>query len=293
MRNIPPALAAELASGATTLCRCWKAIRRDGRTFGFTDHDRDLAFSATTYRAATGLDATEAESVLGFAIGGGGEILGALQAEAVADSDIDAGLWDGATVETWLVDWRDVSRALLLDVGQIGEIRRAGAAFAAELRSLAHLLDQPRGRRYEGLCSAALGDQRCGVDLAASGRIVSTVVAAVADPTSFVVAGLPDFADGAFTGGTAAVGGATLPILGHTRSGAQEAIALWSAPPRALAAGDAVVLTVGCDKRFATCRDRFANALNFRGFPHMPGNDFVMTYARQGEAGQDGGAIAP
>ncbi|MDX5493645.1 MAG: phage BR0599 family protein, partial [Alphaproteobacteria bacterium] len=33
------------------------------------------------------------------------------------------------------------------------------------------------------------------------------------------------------------------------------------------------------DKQFTTCRDRFANAVNFRGFPHMPGNDFVMASA--------------
>lgn len=32
-----------------------------------------------------------------------------------------------------------------------------------------------------------------------------------------------------------------------------------------------------CDKRFATCRDVFANSENFRGFPHMPGNDAVIS----------------
>lgn len=37
------------------------------------------------------------------------------------------------------------------------------------------------------------------------------------------------------------------------------------------AVGDAYELTVGCDKRLATCRDKFANVVNFRGFPHMPG----------------------
>ena len=42
MRTIPPNLAAHLTDGATTLCHCWKLIRRDGTTFGFTDHDRDL-----------------------------------------------------------------------------------------------------------------------------------------------------------------------------------------------------------------------------------------------------------
>ena len=40
---------------------------------------------------------------------------------------------------------------------------------------------------------------------------------------------------------------------------------------------------IGCDKRLATCRARFANAVNYRGFPHMPGNDFVTYYPVPGE----------
>jgi len=31
-----------------------------------------------------------------------------------------------------------------------------------------------------------------------------------------------------------------------------------------------------CDQHFRTCRDVFQNTENFRGFPHMPGNDFVL-----------------
>ena len=34
---------------------------------------------------------------------------------------------------------------------------------------------------------------------------------------------------------------------------------------------------------FATCRAKFANAVNFRGFPHMPGNDYILAVARPGE----------
>jgi uncharacterized phage protein (TIGR02218 family) len=291
MRDIPAGLATELASGATTLCRCWRAVRRDGSSFGFTDHDRDLAFDGATFLASSGLEASEAESLLGLAVGGG-EIAGALQAEAIRDADIDAGLWDGASVETWLVDWRDVSRRMLLDAGSIGEIRRQGGAFTAEVRSLAHVLDQERGRRYGAACDAELGDARCGVDLALPGRRLATMITAVVDPASFTVPGPSGLDAGDFSGGIAAfAGGGITPIMSHTRAGAFDSIALWSPPPQPLAAGASVTLTVGCDKRFATCRDRFANAPNFRGFPHIPGNDFVAGYARQGEPGLDGGAL--
>jgi uncharacterized phage protein (TIGR02218 family) len=43
-------------------------------------------------------------------------------------------------------------------------------------------------------------------------------------------------------------------------------------------AGVRVRLTEGCDKRFETCRVRFANSVNFRGEPHLPGNDLLTRY---------------
>jgi uncharacterized phage protein (TIGR02218 family) len=42
--------------------------------------------------------------------------------------------------------------------------------------------------------------------------------------------------------------------------------------------GDLVEIIEGCDKRFATCRERFGNALNFRGEPHLPGVDLLTRY---------------
>ena len=40
---------------------------------------------------------------------------------------------------------------------------------------------------------------------------------------------------------------------------------------------------LGCDKRFGTCGTRFANTLNFRGFPTIPGDDYLTTYPAEGE----------
>lgn len=42
--------------------------------------------------------------------------------------------------------------------------------------------------------------------------------------------------------------------------------------------GDQFTVTPGCDKRFATCKARFANVLNFRGEPRVPGVDSTMSY---------------
>ncbi len=297
MRDVPTALAAELQSGATTLCRCWKAVRRDGVTLGFTDHDRDIAFGGVTFAAQTGLDAAEAEATLGLAVGGG-EVSGALASAGISAADIRRGLWDGASIETWLVDWRDVSRRMLLDASDIGEIRRSGEMFTAEVRGLAHQLDQTAGRRYAARCDATLGDQRCGVDLTQPSRRVVRVIASLPDAQTVAFPAPAGFAAGAFTRGTLRFdlgpnAGLVVPVMSHTRAGGIDAIALWAPPPEAMANGHQITLTVGCDGAFETCRDRFANAVNFRGFPHIPGNDHLLQYARQGEPGQDGGTVTP
>ena len=63
---------------------------------------------------------------------------------------------------------------------------------------------------------------------------------------------------------------------------------LWQAAPEPIDAGDTFTVTAGCDKRFSTCRNRFGNGADFRGFPHIPGNDFVISYPVAGAAGAVG-----
>lgn len=296
MRSIPQTLAAHLDGGATTLCRCWRLIRRDGASFGFTDHDRDLAFGGMAYAARTGLEAAEASAELGFAVGGG-EVSGALASAGLTGDDIAAGLYDDASVETWLVNWANPDERLLLDVGALGEIRSTGeGAFAAEVRGLMHRLDEERGRLYRAACAADLGDARCGVDVNDPAYSATGAVARTDGALGFAASGLDGYADGWFTGGrlvwtSGANAGLAVEVKAHRVGGGGAAIDQWQRAPRPIAVGDTFHVASGCDKRFATCREKFANAVNFRGFPHMPGNDFVLRVARQGEAGMDGGSL--
>lgn len=295
MRAIPADLAARLSTGATSLCHCWSLTRRDGFALGFTDHDRDLAFDGLTYAARTGLEAAEASAELGFAVGGG-DVAGALTSAGIAAEDVTAGLYDGASVATWLVDWSAPEARLLLDIATIGEIRRAGTAFVAELRGLMHRLDVEQGRLYRATCDAELGDARCCVNLSdARWRATGTVVA-VPEPARLRVTLDALFAGGWFSGGlltwtSGANSGLTAELRTHAHGDSGASLDLWQAPPRAVAGGDAFRLTAGCDKRFATCRAKFLNGPNFQGFPHMPGNDFVIRNAMVAGQVLDGGSL--
>ena len=59
---------AHLASAATTLCRAWTVMRRDGVVLGFTDHDRDLTFDGVTHRAGSGLTARALQQSTGLSV---------------------------------------------------------------------------------------------------------------------------------------------------------------------------------------------------------------------------------
>lgn len=288
MRHIPPALQAKLNSGVTTLARCWIVTRRDGITMGFTDHDADLTVAGTLCHASTGLTASEATARLGLQVDGS-EIAGALADDSLAEADLAAGRYDAAEIEVHLVDWSEPSLGLLLAKGALGEVRREGKAFSAEFRSLTHRLNEESGRLYTATCSADLGDARCTIDLANPAFHGSGTIATLAGASAFHAAGIGAFADGWFTGGKLSfTGGANsgfaVEVKTHRVSLDGVLLELWQRAGEPLGVGDAFMVTAGCDKRFATCRDRFANAVNFRGFPHIPGNDFVIAYPVPGKA---------
>jgi uncharacterized phage protein (TIGR02218 family) len=291
MKNVQPALAAHLAGEATTLARCWVLTRADGVVMGFTDHDRDLIVAGVTCRAATGLDAAEASAELGFAVGGG-DVSGALSSAGLTEADLAAGRYDGASVASWLVNWEDPAQALITGRAMIGEIRRGDGGFVAELRGEAHRFDEERGRLFTAGCSADLGDARCGLALASHAGAVT----ATDGRFSLAAAALAEVPDGWFTGGRLTLAGGanagfTTEVKLHRASAGEAEFALWQGAPSPITVGDGFTVTFGCDKSFATCRDRFGNAANFRGFPHMPGNDALIRIARQGETGMDGGSL--
>lgn len=44
----------------------------------------------------------------------------------------------------------------------------------------------------------------------------------------------------------------------------------------AIAIGDTFTIVAGCDQTTSTCQQRYSNFVNFRGEPHIPGNDRVL-----------------
>ena len=166
MREIPEEMAARIESGAAMLCHAWLLERADGARLGFTDHDRDLTLDDVTCRAGSGWMAGAGEAAVGLAAGSA-TVAGALDDAAISDADVEVGLYDGATVALWRVDWARPELRVRLWAGRLGKIRREGEAFTAELEGPLAALERVVGRSYGRECDAVLGDARCGVDVAA------------------------------------------------------------------------------------------------------------------------------
>lgn len=163
MKAIPPALQAHLETGATTLAWCWRLTRRDGVRLGFTDHDRTIVFDGTVFEASAGFTASEMKESIGLSFDNL-EVTSALQSDRLSEPDLASGLFDDAAVEIFRVNWQNPEQRVLMRSGSLGEVKRGGGAFSAEVRGLAHYLQQPKGRLYQYTCDADLGDARCGVD---------------------------------------------------------------------------------------------------------------------------------
>jgi uncharacterized phage protein (TIGR02218 family) len=257
------------------LAFCWRVERRDGVCLGFTGHDRDLAIDGLVYRSAPGM-LPSAVSVSDDFDASTLDVSGALTSGSIGEADLAAGRWDRARVSLFLVDWEDPKgERLALARGELGDVTVKANGFEAELRGAAALLEQAVAEQTSPECRAELGDRRCRVDMA--GRVRTTRIVSVEEEVVTVAEalGLP----GAFAFGR-------LRWIGGSNSGLESAILasdgtelrLQEAPPFAIAAGDLVEISEGCDKSFATCGARFANAENFRGEPHLPGMDLLTRY---------------
>lgn len=257
----------------STLAFCWRLERRDGVTIGLTSHDRDLAIGHVRYRAAPGMKPSAIRS--GITVDGGDtDLEGALVADAISEADLIAGRWDGAALEVRLTEWEAPGELwLLLAKGEIGSVARRGGAFTAELVGAMAALKAPVAPSTSPDCRATLGDRHCRIDLAGRRKVV--VVSGVEDgvvSVSGLAAGVYGF------GALRWLSGANCGTVQGVVDNGGDAVTLADAPPFAVEPGALALLTQGCDRQLETCRTRFANVVNFRGEPYLPGTDLLTRY---------------
>lgn len=295
MRILPAGMQEHLDSSTTTLCWCWRIIRPDGTSLGFTDHDNNLEFDGTTFEAATGFSASDIESTVGLGVDNL-DVESVLKSGTLTEDDLAAGLYDGAEVEIYRVNWQDTGQRILMRAGHLGEVTRGRHSFRAEIRGLAHQLQQPKGRIFQFGCDADLGDTRCTVNLGSSAFSGNGEIQTTDGTRVFTAGGLDGFQNDWFTRGlvtwtNGANAGLKMEVKLHSRAQDVTTIELWQRMSQPIAVEDTFSITAGCDKQFSTCRNKFSNGINFRGFPHMPGNDFAVSYPNSDDPKNDGRSL--
>lgn len=336
-----------------TLVSCWKVTRQDGTTFGFTDHDADLEIDSVTYMAASGFSRTATRQSADLNPDNL-DLQGVLSSAAITDDDLAAGLYLGAEVWHFQVDWSDTAAGKhKLDYGMIGPVTRNRNGFVAEFYSLSHLLNQTIGRKYSKDCQHVLGDSNCGIELEPSDWAASTAVSALdaVKPTTYdgkryvcttagttgateptwddtvgnatvdgtaewtcyaaytyqgaltAVTDNQTFADssrteaddyfkyGILTWQTGNNAGLEMHVKAFANTGG--AFTLLAPMPFEVQVGDTYKVSVGCNHKLkldgdswgssysGDCRVKFnlengGNAVNYGGFPELPGNDTVL-----------------
>ncbi|MFM7630877.1 MAG: DUF2163 domain-containing protein [Alphaproteobacteria bacterium] len=282
MKTISPFLLQHLQGCVTTLATCFKITRLDGVVFGFTSWDRPLMLDGLSYQPTESLVGSALESTADLTPDNL-DIQGALNHDVLDAADLMSGVYDGASVDVFRVNYQDLpssltdTRILWLRRAVIATVSFENGRFVAELRGLTEKLKKAHLDLYSPTCRARrLGDWSCGISL--SSHQNTHTVTVVHDGRRFSASNAKAddyyrFGIVRWTSGPNA--GREFVVKGYTAG----QFTLAFAPPFAVAVGNTFVATRGCDRQFSTCRDVFNNVKNFRGDPPhlLPGEDKIRT----------------
>lgn len=167
MKNISNELSEHLDGEVTTLCSCWRVVRRDGREFFFTDHDQDIFFEGNTYEAEASYERTAVQTTSDFGVSNL-DVSGILDSDLITDEELRAGLFNRADVFVFIVNWANPAQgALRVRRGWFGEVTLLdNGTFVTEIRGLGQALTYNWIETYSSECRADFCDTRCGLNIA-------------------------------------------------------------------------------------------------------------------------------
>lgn len=279
MKSFSVALKAVLSGSARTqLATCMLITRTDATVYGFTTHDKTLVIGATTYLPAASFTPTDIASKNNLDTDNL-TVEGMLNSAYITEDDLRAGRWDYAAFRIFQVNWADLSMGDKKDrAGHLGQVSVKRQSFVAELMGLMEAYATSIGEITQPGCRASLGDSRCQVDLGpftVTGTIdtCSSDFFTITDTARVEAAGYFDEGVMAITSGSA--NGLRYEVKSYV-------VGQWVTKVAVAydLTGATYSMTAGCDRKRETCRDRFANVVNFRGEPWLRGTDALTQIGR-------------
>ncbi len=274
MKTVTTALANHYASGSTSIAYLLRLIRPDGQVHGFTSALDSVQIDGVLYSSAQGLDVSSLSLTAGLAVDNL-EMTTLDDGSLFKQNEVFGGVWRNTRFTIARYNFASPSDGLeVLMAGTIGEVTTSDGYVRLELRGLQAPLQQTIGQVVSITCRARLGDALCRVNLAP--LTFSGTVSTVANRREFTSTSLSQ-AEHYFTEGLLTFTSGPCKGFSHKvkySSGAN--VQLQLPTPSDFAVGDTFTIVAGCRKRFTEdCTNRFANALNFQGEPHIPGVDGI------------------
>jgi uncharacterized phage protein (TIGR02218 family) len=268
--SISAAMKDHIAGNVLFLVGLWKVTAKDGTIIALTNSTREITYNSQLYSVLPILP-SQIEVKKNFEAAAA-DVRSILHSSVFSKTDLARGRWRGARVEHVVVNPLDLSMDYAeRHVFEIGEVQTQGEMFQAQLDSLSVRCNQSKGALTQPMCRAELGDAVCTKDLTAF--TFAATITAVTDNGTFTVSvtqALQYFRNGTCKWTAGGNVGATARIKDNTGTGAT--IVLLRKMRANVSIGDTVTLVAGDDKTRTTCRDKFANVVNFDGEPDQPGN---------------------
>lgn len=268
-----------------------------GTIFRWTTHNQRITFETNNYTPEASLNL----SAMKFAAGlreGNTELTGAIVSSGLTYPYLASGVVSGAKVTIKIVDWRypwaGVLNSMLF---YVQKIQFNDEAFSLDLASLVWKIARPTANTYGRTCRHTLGDTQCGVNLGVgqtannstggtynvsyTGRTVTSVTTNK-ETVEFAASALASTEDGwwrygkvTWTSGNN--NGITMEVKAYTNS--TRLICLQLPTIFDIEVGDTFSIVTGCNKtllKTGGCNQKFANKLNYGGFPYVPAPDFTL-----------------
>ena len=282
MRSATPALIAYLAAlraghdAPVLMADCFTLTLRTGTVLTTTNADVPVVLNGATYLANSILiDGLQYKCAVGLDVDKQKVTISARPTDTIGGipflQAIRNGLLDGCAVQrdrAFLTAWGAAPvGSVTLFKGRVSTVDGVGRT-TAEITVASDLvlldIDMPRNL-YQPACNHVLFDSGCGLvknAFGAAGTIgpgAGATLVPWASSSAAYAQGTLTFTSGANTGVTANIKGANAAAL-----------TLSYPLPSVPAAGDGFTAYQGCDHTLATCRAKFNNGANFRGFPFVP-----------------------
>jgi len=250
----------------------WEIERVDETKFRFTDHSHTIDYGGYLFVPTGGFNASAIEYPVNFATAGF-ESMGLVTSDAITQEDLRAGKFHHAKVTRRIVDWLYPWAGFIRkDVFWITNIRYNESVWYAEFSGLTNRLKRRRGSVYSSTCRHRLGDSNCGVTLSSyktAGAAVTAITTQRKDFETDLTEEDNYFSYGYIEWLTGENAGLSHEVSKSYLSNGR--LVLHLSTEFDIAVGDTFDAYAGCNKQFSTCGTKFNNAVNFGGFPWIPG----------------------